>query len=179
MFEKTAAITGPMPHKFSFRNNEEHPACFKIKDSLRNQILLHYGLGVRRFLSGACIGVEMWAGEIVLSLMGEYPDIELYCIIPFEEQATKWTERQRDRYFAMLEKCTKSVQLNSRYYHGCYRDRNLFLAKNSKYLIAVYDKYSMHHVGTGQTVFMAVSMGRLVSCIHPQTCEISIEVYFP
>jgi len=85
MREKTAAFTGPRPHRFPFKNNEDHPDCTQFKTTLREQIELLYNQGVRRFLSGVSTGVDMWAGEIVLDLMKKHKDMELYCIVPFEE----------------------------------------------------------------------------------------------
>ena len=34
------------------------------------------------------------------------PKLMLFCVTPYEEQATKWTPELRERYFDMLIKCT-------------------------------------------------------------------------
>lgn len=175
---QTAAFTGPRPHRLLFKDNEDHPDCVQLKAALREQIGLLYERGVKRFLSGACIGVDTWAGEIVLDLMNQYKDIELYCIVPFEEQAIKWTLSQRDRYYNLLRDCTKIVQLSVRYYDGCYRVRNEYLVKNAKYLLAVYDNDSKARGGTGQTVHMALKNGNNIVCIHPKTRSILTEADF-
>lgn len=175
MRKRTAAFTGPRPHRFHFKDNEEHPDCVQLKLALREQIGLLYNRGVRRFLTGACIGVDMWAGEIVLGLMKQYPDMELYCIVPFEEQALRWSEAQRERYYNLLAECTQVVQLSVRYYKDCYRVRNQYLVENAKYLLAVYDKEKKMRGGTGQTVYMGVNRGNAIICIHPQTRTILTE----
>lgn len=178
MREKTAAFTGPRPHRFPFKNNEDHPDCTQFKTTLREQIELLYNQGVRRFLSGVSTGVDMWAGEIVLDLMKKHKDMELYCIVPFEEQAIKWTSSQRDRYYNLLRDCTKIVQLSVNYYDGCYRVRNEYLVKNAKYLLAVYDNESKMRGGTGQTVHMALKNDNNIICIHPETKAILTEADF-
>ena len=178
MREKTAAFTGPRPHRFPFKNNEDHPDCVQLKIALREQIEFLYERGVKRFLSGVCIGVDMWAGEIVLDLMQQHKDIELYCIIPFEEQPINWTESQKERYYNMLRDSTKLIQLSVRYYDGCYRIRNEYLVKNAKHLLAVYDKESKMRGGTGQTVHMALKNDNNVICIHPETIAILTKADF-
>jgi uncharacterized phage-like protein YoqJ len=178
MRDQTAAFTGYRPHRFTFKGDEKHPDCVELKSVLREQIELLYEQGVLRFLTGACIGVDTWAGEIVLDLMKQHKDIELHCIVPFEEQAVKWTEAQRERYYNLLRDCTKIVQLSVHYYEGCYRVRNQYLVANSKYLLAVYDQNSKMIGGTGQTVNMALKNGNSIICIHPQTRAISTEIDF-
>lgn len=175
MKEKTAAFTGSRPHRFHFKDDERHPDCVKIKKALREQVLyLYEEQGIRRFLTGASTGVDMWAGEIVLNLMKKRKDMELHCIVPYEEQAIKWTVLQRERYYDMLRDCTKLVQLSVRYYEGCYRVRNEYLIKNAKYLLAVYDSESGEWSGTGQTVRMALRNDNNIICIHPETQAISL-----
>jgi uncharacterized phage-like protein YoqJ len=178
MRDQTAAFTGYRPHRFSFRDNEKHPDCVELKKVLREQIEMFYDQGVRRFLTGACIGVGIWAGEIVLDLMKQHKDIELHCIVPFEEQAIRWTVAQRERYYSLLRDCTKIVQLSVHYYEGCYRICNQYFVANSKYLLAVYNKESKIRGYTGQTVYMALNKGNTIICIHHQTRTISTEIDF-
>lgn len=173
--EHTAAFIGPKPHRFHFKNNEQHPDCKQIKLALHEQISLLYKKGIRRFLTGVSIGVDMWAGEIVLDLMKQHKDIELYGIVPFEEQPIRWSETHRNRYYYLLSACTDVVQLSTRYYEGCYRARNKYLVENSKYLLAVYDKEEKMQGRTGQTVYMGINRGNSVICIHPQTRVILTE----
>lgn len=174
MKDQTAAFTGYRPFCFPFKDNENHPDCIELKKAIRQQIELLYTQGVKRFLSGASTGVDMWAGEIVIDLMKLYKDMELYCIIPYEDQAKEWTVSQKERYYDMLRDCTKLVQLSVQYYDDCYRIRNEFLVLHSKYLIAVYDTVKNTHSGTGQTVHMALKNGNAIICIHPQSWEISV-----
>lgn len=169
MREQTAAFIGPSPYRFHFKDNEEHPDCVQLKLVLREQIELLYSKGVWRFLTGACIGVDMWAGEIVLGLMKQYKEMELYCIVPFEEQALRWSEPQRERYYNLLSDCTNVIQLSTRYYKNCYRALNQYLVGNAKYLLAIYDKENKMRGRTGQTVYMGINRGNVVICIHPQT----------
>lgn len=47
-------------------------------------------------------GIETMAASLAVKLSG---NIKLECAIPFEEQANKWSEPDRDRYFDIIENC--------------------------------------------------------------------------
>lgn len=81
---KTAAmLVGTSMDLFHFGDDESHPECLRLKDSLRNTIgTLYRETGVNQYLCGVTPGTEMWAAEIVLESMKEHPDMELYCLIP-------------------------------------------------------------------------------------------------
>ncbi len=65
---KTCAITGHRPTRFRFKYNESYAGCKRLKKRLRGQFTLLYGQGVRRFLVGGALGVDMWSREILLEL---------------------------------------------------------------------------------------------------------------
>ena len=85
---KSCAITGHRPARFKWKYKENNTGCKRLKKRLRDQIVALYEQGVRRFYVGGALGVDMWAGEILLQLkeQPEYNDIELFIALPFEGQ---------------------------------------------------------------------------------------------
>lgn len=79
---KICSFTGHRPSKFSFKYNEEDIECIKLKAKIIEQIEKMYLGGVKIFLTGCAMGVDIWCGEIVLQLMKKYNDIKLYFILP-------------------------------------------------------------------------------------------------
>ena len=75
---KICAVTGHRPTRFKFKYNENYSGCKRLKKRLRDQFILLYGQGIRCFLVGGALGVDMWSGEILLELkqQPEYSDIE-------------------------------------------------------------------------------------------------------
>ena len=77
------------------------------------------------------LGLETEAAEIAAETEG----IRLECAIPFEEQASAWSEEERERYFGIIEKSlveqhvTKRRQKNSEYL--CYN----YLLENADLII--------------------------------------------
>ncbi|MEE3334568.1 MAG: SLOG family protein [Ruminococcus sp.] len=64
---------------------------------------------VTHYISGMALGIDQICAELVLEIKSRYPKITLECAIPCEEQAIRWTEPQRDRYFSILERCDKET----------------------------------------------------------------------
>ena len=62
--------------------------------------------GVTHFSVACDYGVGLYAAEIINALRNDDPELMLFCITPYEEQATKWTPELRERYFDMLVKCS-------------------------------------------------------------------------
>ena len=58
-----------------------------------------YEKGVRQFWVGGSLGVDMWAGEILLRLkeQPEYREIKLMMALPFEGHNADWDERSKKR----------------------------------------------------------------------------------
>ena len=80
---KTCAITGHRPTRFKFKYNENYAGCKRLKKRLHDQFVLLYEQGVRQFLVGGALGVDMWSGEIILKLreQAEYGGIELIIVL--------------------------------------------------------------------------------------------------
>ena len=78
--------TGHRPTRFCFGYNEEDPLCQKLKECLLEQFrILHDEKFVRTFFVGGALGVDMWAGEQLLTLRAQtgYEDIKIIVVIPF------------------------------------------------------------------------------------------------
>lgn len=97
------AFTGHRPLKMPFGYNEEDPRCIDFKRRLHDTIEMLIWQGYTHFLSGGALGMDMYAGEIVLELRQQYPWIALEVAVPFDDQATKWPPEYRKRYDAIIK----------------------------------------------------------------------------
>ena len=100
------AIIDQNPLRFPWGFDEEDDRCRKLKMELAQQIMVLRQSGVSQFLTACDCGVGLYTGEIINGLRMTDRDLMLICYTPHEEQATKWAPYLRERYFAMLEKCT-------------------------------------------------------------------------
>ena len=84
-------------------------------------------------------GADMYFGEAVLALREKHPDVTLEAAIPCEEQAARWKERDRNRYFGLVERCDLETMVQHRYTSGCMQRRNRYMVDRSSLVLAVYD----------------------------------------
>ncbi len=97
---KSCTVAGPKPTRFKFGYKEENSLCRKIKKAMLRQFQRLYSKkGVRRFYIGGILGVNLWAGELLLKLKEDpgYEDIELVVVLPFPGHDAKWDIRSRKR----------------------------------------------------------------------------------
>ncbi len=165
MSNKVCSFTGHRPQNLPFRFNEGYPRCIALKTRLREEIEKQITQnGVTHFISGMALGVDTYVAEIVLDLKGTYSGITLEAAIPCEDQPSKWKERDRDRYYSLVEQCDKETMVSKRYAADCMHKRNQYMVDASDVIIAVWNGTLS---GTGKTVEYAKSKGKEVVVIDP------------
>lgn len=169
--ETTCCFTGHRSERLSFKYEERHPDCLRLKELLRQEMVrLITEEKVTHFITGMALGIDQICAEIVLELKETYPQVKLECAIPYEEQAAKWTVPQRDRYFDIIVRSDRETQLQGAYTKDCMEKRNHYMVEKSGHVLAVWD--GAGRSGTGQTVRYARTLGRELTMIHPETLEI-------
>lgn len=163
---KVCSFTGHRPQNLPFGFNEGDKRCIFLKKILQKKIeMMITKYGVKHFISGMAIGVDMYAAEIVLSLKKKYPDITLECAVPCENQSSKWSEALKKRYDGIIGQCDKKTVLQKYYTKDCMQKRNKYMVDNSDFVIAVWDGTPS---GTGKTVQYAKTLGKLIIIVNPE-----------
>lgn len=174
---EACAITGHRPTRFKFKYKEDTAGCKRLKKRLRDQFVLLYEQGVRRFYVGGALGVDMWAGEILLRLkeQPEYEDMALFLAIPFEGHDASWDERSRRRLAFLRKHFTKTVIVDPEGWlpEESFRKRNKYMVDHADVLVAVYDNDRSIRSGTGMTINYAKKKGLPVILIHPDTAAVA------
>lgn len=165
--QKVCCFTGHRPQSLPFRYNEKDIRCVNLKQRLNEEILRMINQnGVSHFISGMALGVDTYAAEIILALKKQWIQLTLECAVPCESQAIKWKERDRKRYFRIIEKADKETIIQTQYTNGCMEKRNRYMVEHSDYVIAVWDGSPS---GTGKTVRYAQARNKPVIIINPNT----------
>ncbi|MFI3226629.1 MAG: SLOG family protein [Clostridia bacterium] len=129
-----------------------------LKQRLWDEIDKAVNEGIDTFYMGACYGFDLLCGDMVLvrkkvTKPNDPPKINLIAVVPYENQAVKWSVKDRDLYFDTLSQCDEVITLSTKYHKDCYKDRNQYMVDHSSRMIAYHDGGRVS--GSGQTVRMA------------------------
>ena len=125
-------------------------------DAIRDAIRRYYRRGYRTFLTGMAAGFDLSAGECVVALKEELPELRLHCIIPFEGQRRSFRSTSGGLYDRLLRSADEVTTLAPRYDSRAYHRRNDFLVDNASAVIAWFDGSAG---GTEYTIHRALAEG--------------------
>lgn len=97
--------------------------------------------GVKRFLCGMAVGFDMKAAQAVIALKDKY-EVELVACLPCENQAERFSARNKELYNDILSRCDKVVVLEKEYTRGCMLRRDRYLVDNCDTLVCFLRKDS-------------------------------------
>lgn len=171
----TCAIIGHRPTRFRFKYQENNTGCKRLKKRLHDQFISLYNKGVRRFLIGGSLGVDIWSGEILLELkkQPEYSNIELVLVLPHPGHDARWDQRSKARLAFLLAHCAEHMTAGTRADAESYYKRNHYIVDHADCLLAVYDNDRTVRNETGQVVQYAEKKGKSIILIHPDTGIVS------
>lgn len=125
-------ITG---HRMQKLNKSEDA----IRRDLERAILLAIAGGYTTFISGMAYGVDIIAGEVVLSLKETHPELKLIAVIPFQGIETRWKEHWISRYYSLLYHADHVKVICDGYHPEAYQMRNKWMIDHASRVIAVFN----------------------------------------
>lgn len=172
----TCAVTGHRPTRFKWKYNEKNNGCKRLKKRMQEQFIALYEKGVRRFLVGGTLGVDQWAGEIILRLkeQPEYRDMELVVVLPFPGHDEQWDTRSRERLAFLIQHSTENLTVGKTACRESYIQRSHYMIDHADCLLAVYDQKSNMRSEAMQVVDYAIREKIPITLIHPDTAQITI-----
>ena len=132
--------------------------CLSIGSPMANQLQqLENKIEEGVEIGEKALGFDMLAAEEVISLKVELPNLKLIAVIPYDGQNERWSAREQDRYWDILDKADDAILLSKHYFNGCLLRRNDYMLSHSCGLIAFFD--GKPKGGTFYTCRKAKSMG--------------------
>lgn len=140
----------------------------KLKLKLWKEIDKAIENGIDTFYFGACYGFDLLCADIVAKRKrviktSDSKIIKLIAVTPFENQAIRWKESDRELYYDTLPHCDEVITLNTHYKQGCYHERNRYMVDRCSKMICYYDGGSG---GTAYTVGYAKANGLEITNIY-------------
>ena len=137
--EQTCCFTGHRPAKLPWGERENDPRCVRLKACLAEETERAYEDGYRHFLCGMARGADFYFCEAVLALREQHPDVTVEAALPCEEQASRWPERDRNRYFDLVARCDLETMVQRHYDRWCMQRRDRYMVDHAARIIAVYN----------------------------------------
>ena len=111
-----------------------------ICEDLRHEILQAVDRGYTGFVTGMASGVDLLAGEIVLDMLSERPDLRLIAAVPFpgfelSMRETRWLEKYR----RIEDQADCLVYIADHYSKAVFQRRNEWMVNHASLVIAVFD----------------------------------------
>ena len=142
-------FTGHRPEKLNAPEEE-------IKRWLEEQIDQAIADGYVTFISGCAMGIDIWAGQIVLRKKAENPAIHLVAATPWPGFARRWNEEWQSQYNDLLKQADLVVNVWDHYHKGVFQQRNVWMVDRSSRVIAFYNGAAG---GTKNTIDYAAKKG--------------------
>ncbi len=136
--EKSVCFTGHRPEKICEPFSETAPISLDIRRQLHQRILQAIDDGYTTFLCGMAQGVDLWAGEIVLSLQESIRYLELIAVLPYSASVKNWPLPWRNRYQQILKFCNETIVICPEYRRDCFHLRNRYMVEHTNRLIGVW-----------------------------------------
>lgn len=159
---RALCFTGHRPDKLGHTCREED----ELRLRLQQRIVQAISEGYTDFYCGMAMGTDIIAGELVIALRQQYPNLRLIAVIPFPGQSRSWSQSWRARWAGLLRQADDKVILYPAFQRGCYHARNRYMVDRSERVIAVYD--GSPEGGTHMTITYAQKKGIAVEMIAPQ-----------
>ena len=161
------SFTGHRPDKIAEWHLSPERTEVAIRKRLSQELLrLVHEQGATSFMSGMAPGFDLWAADEVLRLRAEGrlgQGVRLVLAIPYPHFERSFGAEFRGLYEYILERADEVIYVAPGYHHGCYRNRNAFLAESADVLLAYYEGTEG---GTRQTIRMATKGQKRVINLH-------------
>ena len=166
MEKKYCGVISAPIMSFPWGYDEEAEQCGRMKLLMMREISFLISQGIAGFYVPLDSGVCLYAAEIVNGLRETNTALDLICVIPHEEQATKWTPELRERYFNTMARCTSTLLISTYRSPGCELEAMLEAVDRSAVVLAIKSEVNEINSALETTIHYAKRIGREIKTIH-------------
>ena len=138
MEQKKCSILTRGGKRLCFDCNGQKQMCILAPRELQHELIRLIEEGMTYFICDMKCGKGLYTAELLLHLREKYPQIEVECVIPFEEYAGRWAEPYRDRYFDIVAHCDKETLLQTRYTPDCMLKQRQYMVEAADCVIVLW-----------------------------------------
>lgn len=137
--QTTCCFTGHRPEKLPWGEQEDHPDCVALKESMAAQLERMYQKGYQHFLCGMARGADFYFAEAVLALRDVHPDVTLEAALPCAGQGKRWKAQDLSRWTQLVRQCDTHTLLQEHYDRHCMLRRDRYMVDQSSAILAVFN----------------------------------------
>lgn len=152
----SCCFTGHRQEKLPWRGSENDARCIALKNKIADAVKSAYRSGFRHFICGMATGCDMYFCEAVIALRDEHDEITIEAAIPWDGQASAWTEELKRRHSRLVEDCDYITVVQHEFTPDCLMKRNHYMVDNASMIIAAYNGKPG---GTMSTMLYAIRQG--------------------
>lgn len=110
-----------------------------VRNWLSEQIDQAIAAGYTTFISGCAMGVDIWAGQLVLQKKEKNPALHLIAATPWPGFSNRWSIDWQQQYSNLLKDADWVVPVCNHYHNGVFQQRNEWMVDHSNRVIAYYN----------------------------------------
>ncbi len=152
-------FTGHRPEKLKESPDE-------VKSWLEAQIDKAIADGYTTFISGCAMGVDIWAGQIVIRKKADNSGLHLIAAVPWTGFSKRWSVDWQVEYDELLRGADLVKTVCNHYHDGVFQQRNEWMVDHSNRVIAYFNGAAG---GTKNTIDYAKNKGIEVVVNNPDT----------
>lgn len=138
---KVLYITGYKNYELGIFSNNCDEVNF-IKQAIAKRLIPLIEEGLEWVIITGQLGIELWAGEVVLELKNEYTDLKLAVLTPFLHQESNWSEKNKEYYNSVLSSADLLESISKKPYisPAQFKNRDSFILHKTDGILIVYDE---------------------------------------
>lgn len=121
--------------------NQSDPKYGYLKKFIKNRLINYIENGVEWFVITGQLGIELWAGEVVLELKEEYPEINLAILLPYTSFGENWNETNKTLFEEVIRQADYVNYTSNKDYESPaqIKSNQVFSVRNTDGAFLIYD----------------------------------------
>lgn len=137
---KNLLISGYRSYELNIFNQSD-PKYDYLKKFIKNRLINYIENGVEWFVITGQLGIELWAGEVVLELKEEYPEINLAILLPYTSFGENWNETNKTLFEEVIRQADYVNYTSNKDYESPaqIKSNQVFSVRNTDGAFLIYD----------------------------------------
>lgn len=137
---KSILISGYRSYELNIFNQTD-PKLLYLKEFIKDRLVQYIENGVEWFVITGQLGIELWAGEVLLELKEEYPEVSLAVLLPFTGFGENWNETNKTMFEEIIHQADYVNYTSNKDYESPaqLKGNQIFSVRNTDGAFIIYD----------------------------------------